>query len=329
MQLRQTAHKPQVVGYGEAPFDTGAVKDGCIEKPELIAQAVNELFRHHLVGDITTRRVAVSLPMAKAFTRFIDVPRLSDKELAEAVKNEAEQYIPAALDNLYLDYTRITSTPALSTVFIVATQRRIVDSYLTLSHLLGLEVVMIQTSGDASAHFFTRDRQSDVPSLLVDFGSYSADITLYDKGPIISGTAACGSDLLTLAIAKELGVTEKEGNLIKAKYGLGLSKKQAQIEKALRPNMGLLIMEIKRTIRYYEEHAHNQQKVSQIVISGGGANMPGLAEYLTSNLRIAVRSFDPTSYIDFGHLQPFNLTDRMSYVTATGLADIKSEEIFS
>ena len=39
----------------------------------------------------------------------------------------------------------------------------------------------------------------------------------------------------------------------------------------------------------------------------------GLAEYLTSNMRIAARSFDPTSQIDFGHLQPFNLTERMSY----------------
>ena len=56
--------------------------------------------------------------------------------------------------------------------------------------------------------------------------------------------------------------------------------------------------------------------------------MPGLAEYLTSTLRMAVRSFDPTSYVDFGRLQPFNLTERMSYVTAAGLASINPEEVF-
>jgi len=50
---------------------------------------------------------------------------------------------------------------------------------------------------------------------------------------------------------------------------------------------------------------------------------------LTRNLRIAVRSFDPTFYVDFGKLQPFGSTERMSYVTVTGLAMIKPEEIFA
>jgi Tfp pilus assembly PilM family ATPase len=93
--------------------------------------------------------------------------------------------------------------------------------------------------------------------------------------------------------------------------------------------LSLLIKEIKRTVRYYEEHSEGKRQISQVVIAGGGANMPGLAEYLTSNLRMAVRSFDPTSYLEFGRLQPFNLTERMSYVTAAGLAIIDPDEVFA
>lgn len=329
LQLRPGKKTSRIVGYGEVTFDPGAMKDGAIESPEIVAAAVQELFKHHLVGDITTNRVAIAVPIARAFTRSIEVPPLSTKELAEAVRNEAEQYIPASLEDLYLDYDQVDTGSQKHSVFIVAMPKRIVDSYLTLARLLGLETVAMQTSSGAGAHLFGHDSNSDIPSLLVDFGSNSADITVYDSGPIVSGTVACGSESFTAAIAAFLGVTEKEATLIKAKYGLGTSKKQVQIEKALTPALNLLIKEVRRTIRYYEEHSEDKKQITQVVIAGGGANMPGLAEYLTSTLRLAVRSIDPTAYIEFGRLQPFNLTERMSYVTAAGLADIKPAEAFS
>jgi type IV pilus assembly protein PilM len=329
LQLAPGKKKPKMVGYGETAFDDKAIKDGVIEQPELIAKAVQELFRHHLIGDITTNRVAMSVPIAHAFTRTMEVPQLSNKELAEAVQNEAEQYIPAATDDLYIDYTKIKKTDDKTDIFIVGMPRKIIESYVTLSRLLGLEVVAMQTSSGAGAKLFSLDAQSDIPTVLVDFGSDSADITVFNQGPIVSGTVACGGEQLTTAIAKGLNVTEKEALLIKTKYGLNLSKKQTQIEEALEPLLGLLVKEIRRSVRYFEEHASGKQTISQIVIAGGGANMPGIAEYLTRTLRLAVRSFDPSYYVDFGHLQPFGITERMSYVTASGLAMIEPEEIFA
>lgn len=329
LQLQPTKGLPRLVGYGETTFDTSAIEDGVITEPEKVAAAIQELFKHNLVGDITTHRVAVALPSARAFTRSIEVPKLSDKELAEAVQNEAEQYIPAAVDDLYIDYTKVGISDDDCSAFIVAVPRAIVDSYVTLTRLLGLEAVVFQTSSDASTHLFARDSQSDVPTVLVDFGNESADISVYNHGPIVSGTVASGGEQLTQAIAKALGVTPKEAELIKSKYGLSHSKKQAQIETALTPSLNLLIKEIKRTIRYFEEHDHNKQTISQVVIMGGGANMPGLADYLTNSLRVAVRAFDPTSYLTFGHLQPFNSSNRMSFVTAAGLASINPREVFA
>jgi len=329
LQLGPGKTRPRLVGYGEATFDTKAMQDGVVVRPEVIAKAVQELFKHHLIGDITTTRVAMTVPIARAFTRSMEVPDLSDKELAEAVQNEAEQYIPAAAEDLYIDYSRVKATNGKTAVFIVAMPRRIINSYVLLARMLGLEAVVLETSIGASAHLFARDGQSDVPSLLIDFGSDSADITVFDHGPIVSGTVPCGGEQITTAIAKALSITEKEALLVKTKYGLNLSKKQALIETALDPMLGLLVKEVRRTIRYFEEHTSDKQTISQIVIAGGGANMPGVAEYLTRNLRIAVRSFDPTFYVDFGKLQPFGSTERMSYVTVTGLAMIKPEEIFA
>lgn len=329
LQLAPGKSQPRIVGYGETTFDPAAIKDGVIVSHEIVAKAIQEMFKHHLVGDITTNRVAISVPIARAFTRSMEVPALSDKDLAEAVHNEAEQYIPAATSDLYIDYARGQNDGERSAVFIVGMPRQIVDSHVVLTRLLGLEAVAVQTSSGAGAELFARDPQSDIPSVLVDFGSDSADITVFDHGPLVSGTVACGGDQLTEAITKGLNVTPKEALLIKTKYGLNLSKKQAQIEAALEPMLGLLVKEIRRTIRYFEEHASGKQTISQIVIAGGGANMPGIAEYLTRTLRVAVRSFDPTFYTDFGRLQPFGITERMSYVTAVGLAMIDPKEIFA
>jgi type IV pilus assembly protein PilM len=131
MQL-STGKKCRVIGYGEISFDETAIQDGVVVKHEVVAEAVLKLFKHSLIGDITTKRVALSLPIARAFTRSIDLPNLSEKDLAEAVKTEVEQYIPATADDLYVDYSIAARGKTKMTVFIVAMPRKIVDSHLTL-----------------------------------------------------------------------------------------------------------------------------------------------------------------------------------------------------
>jgi type IV pilus assembly protein PilM len=328
LQLEPGKRKPKIVGYGEISFDPSAMENGVITKPEELAQAIQKLFKHSLVGDITTNRVAISLPISRAFTRSIELPKLTEKELTQAINTEIEQYVPAYAESLYIDFSSVQTGKEKWATFIVAMPRRIVDSYLTLCRLLGLETIIVQTSSGAGAHLFSRDSQSDLPSVLIDFGSESADITVFDKNPIVSGTVACGGEEITDLIAKALNVTNREAAIIKTKYGLGYSKKQKQIEKALNPSLGTLIKEIQRSVRYYEERSKSKRKIAQVVIMGGGANMPGLADYLTDALRMPVRAFDPTNYIDFGHLQPISIGDRMSYVTTAGLSLISPNEVF-
>ncbi len=330
MQIRPASGKakPKIIGYGVGSFDPSAIENGIIIKPEEIARAVQELFKHSLVGDITTRRVAVGLPIARAFTRSIELPKLTEQELAETIRTEVDQYIPASADSLYVDYSTIQTGKNVWAAFIVAMPRRIVDSYIVLCRLLGLETIIVQTSSGAGVNLFGRDSQADLPSVLVDFGSDSADITVVDKNPIVSGTAACGGEEITRLISEALNVTQREAVIIKTKYGLSYSKKQKQIEAALAPSLNTLIREIQRSVRYYEERSKSKKKIAQVVIMGGGANMPGLADYLTSSLRVPVRAFDPTVYFNFDHLQPLNIGERMSYVTAAGLSTFTPEEAF-
>ncbi len=329
MQLDTRGKTPKVVGFGLATFDPTAMRDGIIVKPEAIAKAANDLFRHHLVGDITTHRVAVAVPIARSFTRAISLPKLARKELVEAIELEIEEYLPEAKEALCMDFASFKESSDKTEVLAVAVTRKIVDSYLLLGRMLGLETVLVRTTIDGAARMFGEDEQSNIPTLLIDFGSLSADISVYDsKTPVVTGIAPGGGDIFTDLIAKKLNINHQEAHIIKTKYGLNVSKKQKQIVEALQPTLAQVVREMRRMIRYYEERYGTERKISQVIAMGGGANMPGLTDYLTSELRLAARSCDPWLYFNANHLQPPNRAERSLYTTVAGLALIKPKDIF-
>ena len=332
MQLDEASlsgKKPRIVGYGTAKFDRSAANNGVIVKPEVIAEAMIDLFKNRLVGDITTRRVAMAIPAYRTFTRAISLPALKTKELAEAVQLEAEQYIPIPLEELYLDYSVIRATKDATEVFAVAVPRKIVDSYLTLAKLTGLEVVLIETTLGGGSRLFGQDKQSTGASVIVDFGSLSSDISIFDRNILVTGTVQGGGAVFTSTIKDKLGVTQTEANIIKNKYGLGVSKKQREIRQALSPTLEQIVKEIRRMIRYYEERYGTSQPINQAVTLGGGANMPGLTEYLTESLRLPVRHCEPWQYFDFHSLQTPSTADKPMYATAAGLALSNPKEVLA
>lgn len=320
--------KHNVIGYGVATFDPAAVRDGVILDLESVAKAANGLFKNGLTGDITTKRVIMSVPAAHAFNRNVHLPNLSKKELAQAVAQEVDQYVPIPNSDLYTDFTKIRSGVDESEYLIVAAHRKIVDTHVQLAQILGLEVVGIQTTIDASGRLFLQSETGHVPTVLIDFGSNSADLTIYDQGLIVTGTVPVGGDQFTKLISSTLNVTLQEAHIIKTKYGLGVSKKQKQITEGLTPTLEQITKEIRRMIRYYDERSGSEQKVAQVVTMGGGANMPGLSDFITGALRIPTRTCDPWQNLQFHRLQPPNAAEKSMYVTSAGLALTQTKELF-
>lgn len=319
---------PRLIGYGATTFDTKAQKDGVMIQPEIAAKSALELFRSHLVGDITTKRVAMAIPAYRTFTRSLRLPKLKPKELDEAVQLEAEQYIPLPLDDLYLDYDVVGEIDGTIELFAVASPRNIVDSYLDLARILGLETVLIEPTLESLGRLFSLDSQSDVPAIIINLGSVSSDISIFDRKVLITGTVQGGGEDFTSSIEKKLGVTPREAAVIKTRYGLGVSKKQADIKEALEPILREIVKEIRRMVRYYTERYGSKRPIEQVITLGGGANMPGLDEYLTEALHLAVRHSDPWQYLDYKGLQPPHASDRPMYSTAAGLSLVKPREVF-
>ena len=329
MEFDMSRKYPKIRGYGSVVFSSSAIENGVIVKPEIIASAALNLFKKDLIGDISTNRVAVSLPASRAFTHALKLPKMAPKDIEAAVQTEVEQLLPGHAGESYIDFTKLREDDENIEVFIVAMPKLIVDSYLTLTRILGLEAVLFDTAIGASARLFSYDKQSSIPSVLVDFGANNTDITVFNKGLVVTGTVAYGGDDITNTIVRTLGVSPREAVMLKSKYGLSKSAVQDQLLGAAEPSLGLLMKEIRRTIRYYEQRYSKEEPIGQIVIMGGGANMPGLAEYLTDKMKMSVRSFDPASHIEFGHLHRFYEAERTSYVTAAGLAITNPSEVFA
>jgi type IV pilus assembly protein PilM len=323
--------KRSVLGYGLIEFNESAVKNGIIVDPEHLALKAQKLFEKNIIGHINTRRAAISVPASRTFTRSLHLPPLDDKDLREALNLEAEQYIPMPLEDLYLDHT-ITSRHASGIdVLAVAAPKTLIDSYVTFSELIGIELIAIETNISSTSRIFVISEQSDDPTILIDFGTVSADITIYDGGVVVSGTVEGGGDNFSNLIEKQLGVDKNEAQIIKTKYGIGFSKKQEQILSAVEPLLEKLVKEVKRMMRYYEERFHNSEekhKIAQVVTMGGGANMPGLSDYMINALRMPVRMCDPWHGLNFKSIQPPNATEKSTYITAAGLALLDSKEVF-
>jgi len=330
MQVDASAKgKSKVVGYGTTFFDPKAIQKGVIVDFEAVAKATKELFDTQFVGTLTTKRVAFSIPNEYSFSRVLSLPRMNAKELRAAVLSEASRTIPMKNEELYIDYEIGAEVSGnLQEIQLVATPRSIVDSFMTLSNILDLEVALVETNIAAVSRIVTHAEGYDIVSLIIDLGSTAADLSIYDGTTVrITGTADCGSEDITAMIAKKLTVSITQAHTIKTRYGIEPSKKQGEILDSIKPELDKLLGEIRKMIRYYDERAAEGLEIGQIIILGGGANLPGLSGYITNQIRIPTRLCDPWQNITFGGLQAPHQLETTLYTTAAGLSLAPVEEL--
>jgi len=331
LQIDSSPKRATVVGYGTTTFDPKAIKKGVVVDHEKIVKAAHKLISSQLVGALTTKRVSVSLPNEHTFSRIITLPKMDDKDLASAVQLEVDQSIPLPISDLYYDYhVARTLDDGTQEIQIIACPSEIADSYLGLFDALGLEVALIESNITAVTRIVAHAEAHDVSTLIVDVGSSACDISVYDGSAVrATGTIDCSGERITKNIAQSLGVSKQQANTIKTRYGLEFSKKQDKILKAAEPELNKLISEIRKVMRYYQDRQSNGDEIGQIIILGGGANLPGLSTYITDRTRMPTRLCAPWNNVSFGNLQPPHELETTLYTTASGLSLVTPQELAS
>ncbi|MBX4201983.1 pilus assembly protein PilM, partial [Candidatus Saccharibacteria bacterium] len=173
--IRIPGKPPEIVGYGFSEFDSKAIENGVIIKPEVIAEAMHQLFEKNLIGKISSRRVACSIPTSRTFSRPMKVPAMDHTAIMDAIHLEAEQYIPIPINSLYLDYEVTHQDTQGIEILLVAASRNIVDSYHKTLEALKLEPVAFEPTINAASRIVQMVglAQSET-AIIVDIGSVAS-----------------------------------------------------------------------------------------------------------------------------------------------------------
>jgi type IV pilus assembly protein PilM len=328
VQLGFSGKKPSLQAYGTISFDTKAINEGVVVDFDAIINAAHSLISEHLTGSLSTHRIAASLPVLHSFSRIINLPIMDEKDVQEAVRTEAGQYIPMSLNDLYLDYQLVERRQDNQDFLVAAAPRKVVDSYMELFKRLGLELVCLEPSILSVTRVFQHAQYYNIPTLVIDCGSKTTDLIIYHKSVVrVTGTIKFGGEELTKSIMTKMNLSYEEAAKMKRTHGVDPGEKQPEMVNALAQNLQYLASEIKKISRYYEERDKDRNvKVEQVVILGGGANLPGLATYMTSELRIPTKLADIWQHVDLSHIQKPSSVETTMYATAAGLASIKPED---
>jgi type IV pilus assembly protein PilM len=321
-----------VEGYGSVDLDPQRVKSSLENGNDTyLADNIKLLVQQKTIGVLPSKRVSVSIPTARSFSRTFTLPTLAEKELDDAVNLEAEQYIPLPSSSLYIDYQVIERSKKEITVLMSASPRVLVDNILKSVEDAGLEPVLIEPSICAVARVLSStERGDDLPTIIVDIGPASTDIAILDRGSIrVTGGLPVGGNTFTLDIAKKLGVTLENAHQLKVLSGLSAGPRQQKIEAALEPSLQNILHEVSKVMRYYDERVSSERKLEQLLIVGSGSNLPGIGEYFTNALIMPARVASPWQRLDFANIQEPPKQFRPRYITVAGLASVNPRSIWA
>lgn len=261
----------------ESPFDH-----------QEMAQVINKLV---IDAKITTNNVAIALPENHAFTKVIEMPMLNDKELANAIYWEAEQYIPVPLDSVTLAWNKLRTIKSTlpeekMQVLLVAAPKDLIKRYQTILDLAGLTIVSIETEILSIIRSLISAKNTPT-SLIANIGALSTTLGIIQNGMLVFNySVPLGGVALTRAIASDFGLQPEQAEEYKRVYGLSDKNFGGKVGKAIEPILVSLMTEVKKAMTFYSEKYKNDSPISQILLTGGSASLPGLAVYFAQNLGI-------------------------------------------
>lgn len=271
-----------------------------------------------------SRSVNMSFPESLVFTRVIEVPALSQRELVSAIKWEAEQYVPLPLDQVNVDFTVLRDSKETGTnkmeVLLVAAPRALVEKYMTIMEAAEVSVISAETEIIATARALARTLGNLKNAMIVSLGAQTTDLAIVRLGILAyTRSISAGGEALSRALAQGLGFELMQAEEFKRTYGLEKDKLQGKIVAAIQPIMDTIIAEIKRAISYFQEK-YKGEHIETVLLTGGTARLPGMVVYMAEQVGIEAQLANPWLGIAkearFAAVEP----EGTSYTVAIGLA---------
>lgn len=291
---------------------------------EVLAGALKRLLA---ATKIDNKEVIVALPESRVFTRVIDdLPYLTDSELSSAIRYAAEEFIPMSLADVNLNWQVLVRSDGKNkntktVVMVIATPKNAVSKYLKVLNIAGLHPVALETEIMAVTRSLVGNNPFSPSTLIIQLGATTTDYAAVSQGLIwLTRSISTGGMALTRALAQHFNFEVNQAEQYKKIYGLTQDQLEGKVFEALKPVVDIIAGEGKRVIQSFEAK-YPQNPIKRVVLSGGGAKMPGLVIYLANILGLEVQEADPWYSIGKDKALTAKLAqDASSYSVAVGLA---------
>ena len=289
VQLKDTKDGYELELFDILPLPPELIVDGSIIDSLRLADSLKELIRK---AKIKTKDVTVGLAgHSSVIVKRVSLPEMSEEELSESIKFEAEQYIPFDIEDVNLDFQILgpKEEPGQMDVILVAVKKDIINDFLSVVKEAGLNPVIVDVNSFALENIYevNYEIEPDKNVAIVNIGASTINMNILKGGlSVFTRDSAVGSNIHTEALQREFNITyETAERLKKGEPVENVSPEDAlsAIELASEEIIG----EVNRSIEYFNED------INEVVLSGGCALIKGFPKLLAEKTGIEVKVMNP------------------------------------
>jgi type IV pilus assembly protein PilM len=318
VQLRASRGVAVLETYGEialGPYAQIPIGKTVKIQPEKIAEALLDLIKE---ANVTARQASVSIPFSSSLLTIVDLPKVDAESLKRIVPIEARKYIPVPVSDVVLDWFVIPEVAEESSAFdvvdgakkakgpkgqevlLVAIHNDILRDYQTVSANAGLTVDFYEIEV-FSAIRATIDH-GIAPILMVDLGASTSKMYIVERGIVrLTHIVTAGGQHMTETLANTMSWEFEKAERVKRERGLVDSTAYSRTENddiktALLSTLTRIFSEVNRVLLSYGERSN--KNVARVILTGGGASLPGLVDVARTSLSAEVVVANPFSHTE-------------------------------
>jgi type IV pilus assembly protein PilM len=302
VELKPAGKGYRVSAFGSEPVPPDSIVDGAIIDGTAVADAIRRLFDG---GQFKSKEVAASLSGNAVIVKKINLPVMTDAELAESIYWEAEQYIPFDIQDVNLDYQILnpgTTADANGTmeVLLVAAKKDKIADYTGVITQAGRVPVVVDVDVFALQNAFELNYGLEEGSVVVllNAGASAININILNGDQsLFTRDLSMGGNAYTEAVQKELSLPfESAEQLKKGQEVEGM--KFADAVPVLHAMTENVLLEIQKTFDFFKATA-SSERIDKVLLSGGASLVDGFSKALEERLGAPVEAFDPFKKIAF------------------------------
>ena len=285
---------PVVLRAAQIPLMPGAVENGEVRQPELVAEALRELWTK---GGVKGRQVHLGVGNQRMVVREVTLPWLPEKELRESLGFQVQEFIPMSVDEAVLDFDPLGEVDQggrrMLRILLVAAHKAMIDALVQAASLAKLEPVTIDLAPFAvvravgtSDEALDLDLQGD--EAVLDVGAHVTTICVHERGVtrFVRILPSGGRDI-TLAISRGLGVDEDVAEQLKRGQETEGGPSLEDVRRVASTRTGSFIDEVRSSLEFYAAQIPGA-RIARVLVVGGGSKLEGFLEVLQERIPVPV-----------------------------------------